>query len=225
MCNCSGQIGNCNCNDCSLITVPSIQGPQGPQGPAGPQGLPGESGFMVVEAENTFTPNPPVWGLVAYQNGYMVDITEMYNTNMDKLHIQASFFVTAGDITPCIMGVAVNSTVNIIGQVPLVQFGDGVNDNIGAGSRIFTVEFDLVRINNNNHYVFGHSLITSSTIEIVDNIYDSKYFQGTVAGNVNSIKFGNNFYIYLFATDSNVDPYTLTITPAYFSVEFKKHKP
>lgn len=218
MCGCSGQIGNCNCNDCSMITINTIPGPQGNNG------LPGESGFMVVEAENTFTPNPQVGGIVAYQNGYLVDITEMYNTNMDKLHIQAAFSIINDDITPCIIGVGVNSAVDVIGQVSLFQYGDGVTDIITAGNRIFTVEFDLVRIGNNNHIVFGHSFITSHNNEILDNIYDSQYFQGSIFGSVNSIKFINNFYIYLYATDSNIDPDSLTITPHYFSVEFKKHK-
>lgn len=52
MCGCTGQIGNCNCNECSLITIPTTgaPGPQGPQGiqglqgPAGPAGAPGAAG-------------------------------------------------------------------------------------------------------------------------------------------------------------------------------------
>lgn len=221
MCGCSGQIGNCNCNDCSMITINTIPGPQGNNG------LPGESGFMVVEAENTFTPNPQVGGIVAYQNGYLVDITEMYNTNMDKLHIQAAFSITADDLNPCIIGVGVNSAVDIIGQVPLVQYGDGVNDTITAGTKILTLEFDLVRINATTYKVFGYSLITSGvsgSAIVGPNLYDSKYFQGTIIGVVSDSKFGSNFYIYLYATDPDIDPDQLTITPQYFSVEFKKHK-
>jgi hypothetical protein len=52
MCGCTGQIGNCNCNECSLITIPTtgapgpqgLQGIQGLQGPAGPAGAPGAAG-------------------------------------------------------------------------------------------------------------------------------------------------------------------------------------
>lgn len=44
MCGCTGQINNCNCNECSLITVPSIVGPAGPAGPAGANGAAGAPG-------------------------------------------------------------------------------------------------------------------------------------------------------------------------------------
>jgi hypothetical protein len=46
MCGCTGQIGNCNCNECSLITIPTTgaPGPAGPPGPPGPPGLTGPKG-------------------------------------------------------------------------------------------------------------------------------------------------------------------------------------
>ena len=70
MCGCTGQIGNCNCNECSLITIPTTgapgpegpQGPQGIQGPAGPAGATGTTGatgngidYITDNGDGTFT--------------------------------------------------------------------------------------------------------------------------------------------------------------------------
>jgi hypothetical protein len=43
MCGCTGQIGSCNCNECSLITIPTTGAP-GPPGDPGPQGIQGPKG-------------------------------------------------------------------------------------------------------------------------------------------------------------------------------------
>lgn len=206
MCNCSGQIGNCNCNDCSLITVPSIQGPPGPQGPQGIQGLPGA---VVLHSQPANMANENIGSIERLTPECFINTSQYFNQINDTLNVRVFFRMNnaPGGLgqMPYIYGVGINSSQTIAGQTVALQFGNNIVNTVPQ----------------NQHRVFIDLYITRRSVpnlfSVSGNIYVSEYQQlhsGTavrlntsnsyiIIGSFTSTIPNGNFYIYPFALDVN----------------------
>ncbi len=152
MCGCTGQIGSCNCNECSLITIPTTgapgpAGPQGPIGPAGPtgpagaagatgatgatgpQGPAGDPGSRVLEvnydttvAQAIYTVNPEVVDYCTVPSGIIT------NPKGDKIKLEG--YLSLGESVQIIdstrITIGISSSIPIIGApflgTPICEF-------------------------------------------------------------------------------------------------------
>ena len=100
MCNCSSSISNCDCNDCSIITIPSLVGPQGP---------PGNNAGNVIDTEIVFVAGPAEGAVRRYTPEILITpSTELTKTD-DRLKIRAVFQLTS-EVAPAsgVLGVYIN---------------------------------------------------------------------------------------------------------------------
>ena len=219
MCNCSSGISNCNCNDCSTITIPSIVGPQGPQGDPGPAGANGTNGTNGLDAGNvidtvtTFATGPVVGTERTYSPGVLISPTTEITKAEDRLKVRAVF--TLSDIAVPANGVLAvyinNSGVAIAGSSKVVEFDGTIPNN-----KFFYLEFYFDRVTINSFNAVGTAKFADSLSEVGSGLFplsDGNYIiNRTPVGT--SVDLSAAFHIFLGSENLGY------ITPSYFTVEY-----
>ena len=222
MCNCSSGISNCNCNDCSTITIPSIVGPQGPQGDPGPAGANGTNGTNgtngldagnVIDTVTTFATGPVEGTERTYSPGVLISPTTEITKAEDRLKVRAVF--TLSDTAVAANGVLAvyinNSGVAIAGSSKVVEFDGTIPNN-----KFFYLEFYFDRVTINSFNAVGTAKFADSLSEVGSGLFplsDGNYVinRTTVA---TAVDLSAAFHIFLGSENLGY------ITPSYFTVEY-----
>jgi hypothetical protein len=232
MCNCSSGISNCNCNDCSTITLPSIPGPEGTQGPEGPQGPPGNNGTdgldagNVIDTATSFTAQPVEPGaILAYSPSVLVTSASEFTKNEDRVKVRAIFSLADGSYTPGSLGVYINSIPNQrVNAVTLAEFSGTVPSQC-----YFFIEFYFDRMDFNLFNAVGTAKFTYDRTEIGTGLFQVEQIPSEAIPHHNyiinrqnvptTVPLNNNLYVFLGSSDTSY------ISPAYFTVEYILRKP
>ena len=168
MCNCSSNISNCNCNDCSVITVPSLIGPQGPEGDPGVNGSNGLDAGNVIDTITSFTAQPVEPGSkIAYSPSVLVTSASEFTKNEDRVKVRAIFSLADGSYTTGSLGVYINIVPNQrVNAVSLMEFSGTVPSQC-----FFFLEFYFDRMGINLFNVVGTAKFTYDRTEIGDGLY------------------------------------------------------
>jgi hypothetical protein len=171
MCNCSSNISNCNCNDCSVITVPSLIGPQGPEGDPGVNGTNGSNGLdagNVIDTITSFTAQPVEPGSkIAYSPSVLVTSASEFTKNEDRVKVRAIFSLADGSYTTGSLGVYINIVPNQrVNAVSLMEFSGTVPSQC-----FFFLEFYFDRMGINLFNAVGTAKFTYDRTEIGDGLY------------------------------------------------------
>jgi hypothetical protein len=221
MCNCSSNISNCNCNDCSVITIPSIIGPQGPQGPQGDPGVNGTNGTNgsngldagnVIDTVTTFASGPVEGTERTYSPGVLVSSTTEITKAEDRLKIRAVFTLDDTAIAANgVLAVYINSSVAIAGSSKIVEFDGTIPNN-----KFFYLEFYFDRVTINSFNAVGTAKFADSLSEVGSGLYplsDGNYIINRT-GVATGTNLSANFYIFLGSENLGY------INPSYFTVEY-----
>jgi hypothetical protein len=224
MCNCSSNISNCNCNDCSVITVPSLIGPQGPEGDPGVNGTNGSNGLdagNVIDTITSFTAQPVEPGSkIAYSPSVLVTSASEFTKNEDRVKVRAIFSLADGSYTAGSLGVYINIVPNQrVNAVSLMEFSGTVPSQC-----FFFLEFYFDRMGINLFNAVGTAKFTYDRTEIGDGLYEVEQIPSELIPHHNyiinrqnvptTVPLNSNLYIFLGSSDTSY------ISPAYLTVEY-----
>jgi hypothetical protein len=209
MCNCSSNISNCNCNDCSVITIPSIIGPEGDPG------VNGLNAGNVIDTEIVFVAGPVQGAVRRYTPEILITpSTELTKTD-DRLKIRAVFALTS-EASPAtgVLGVYINSTASMVGATALAEFSGTI-----PNGKYFYMEFYFDRYTTQRYHVTGTAKFSNSASEIGQGLFlvpaDSSYVIRRVNQLVTAPTVLNSpFYIFLGSQNLGY------ILPTFFTVEY-----
>ena len=209
MCNCSSNISNCNCNDCSVITIPSIVGPQGDPG------VNGLNAGNVIDTEIVFVAGPVQGAVRRYTPEILITpSTELTKTD-DRLKIRAVFALTS-EASPAtgVLGVYINSTASMVGATALAEFSGTI-----PNGKYFYMEFYFDRYTTQRYHVTGTAKFSNIASEIGQGLFlvpaDSSYVIRRINQLVTAPTVLNSpFYIFLGSQNLGY------ILPTFFTVEY-----
>lgn len=209
MCNCSSNISNCNCNDCSVITIPSIIGPEGDPG------VNGLNAGNVIDTEIVFVAGPVQGAVRRYTPEILITpSTELTKTD-DRLKIRAVFALTS-EASPAtgVLGVYINSTASMVGATALAEFSGTI-----PNGKYFYMEFYFDRYTTQRYHVTGTAKFSNSASEIGQGLFlvpaDSSYVIRRINQLVTAPTVLNSpFYIFLGSQNLGY------ILPTFFTVEY-----
>ena len=209
MCNCSSNISNCNCNDCSVITIPSIIGPEGDPG------VNGLNAGNVIDTEIIFTAGPVQGAVRRYTPEILITpSTELTKTD-DRLKIRAVFALTS-EASPAsgVLGVYINSTASMVGATALAEFSGTI-----PNGKYFYMEFYFDRYTTQRYHVTGTAKFSNIASEIGQGLFlvptESSYVIRRINQLVTAPTILNSpFYIFLGSQNLGY------ILPTFFTVEY-----
>lgn len=209
MCNCSSNISNCNCNDCSVITIPSIIGPEGDPG------VNGLNAGNVIDTEIIFTAGPVQGAVRRYTPEILITpSTELTKTD-DRLKIRAVFALTS-EAAPAsgVLGVYINSTASMVGSTALAEFSGTI-----PNGKYFYMEFYFDRYTTQRYHVTGTAKFSNIASEIGQGLFlvptESSYVIRRINQLVTAPTILNSpFYIFLGSQNLGY------ILPTFFTVEY-----
>lgn len=209
MCNCSSNISNCNCNDCSVITIPSIIGPEGDPG------VNGLNAGNVIDTEIIFTAGPVQGAVRRYTPEILITpSTELTKTD-DRLKIRAVFALTS-EASPAtgVLGVYINSTASMVGSTALAEFSGTI-----PNGKYFYMEFYFDRYTTQRYHVTGTAKFSNIASEIGQGLFlvptESSYVIRRINQLVTAPTILNSpFYIFLGSQNLGY------ILPTFFTVEY-----
>lgn len=221
MCNCSSNISNCNCNDCSVITIPSIIGPQGPQGDPGVNGTNGTNGTNglnagnVIDTEIVFSSGPVEGAVRRYIPEILVTpSTELTKTD-DRLKIRAVFALTSEAVAAAgVLGVYINSVTSMVGATTLAQYSGTI-----PNGKYFYMEFYFDRYTTQRFHVTGTAKFANIISEVGQGLFlvpaESSYVIRRIDQIVTAPTVLNApFYVFLGSQNLGY------IFPTFFTVEY-----
>jgi hypothetical protein len=218
MCNCSSSISNCDCNDCSFITIPSSVGPQGPPGNNGTNGSNGTNGLNagnVIDTEIVFVAGPAEGAVRRYTPEILITpSTELTKTD-DRLKIRAVFALTS-EAAPAsgVLGVYINSTASMVGATALAEFSGTI-----PNSKYFYIEFYFDRYTTQRFNVTGTAKFSNIVSEIGQGLFLVPAESSYVIRRINQLVtaptvLNSPFYIFLGSQNLGY------ILPTFFTVEY-----
>ena len=218
MCNCSSGISNCNCNDCSTITIPSIPGPQGPAGANGTNGTNGTNGLdagNVIDTEIIFASGPAEGAVRRYIPEVLISPTTEMTKTEDRLKVRAVFTLTDESVPAAgVLGVYINSITSMVGATALVEYSGTI-----PNSKYFFLEFYFDRVTTQRFNVTGTAKFSNIVTEIGQGLFlvpiESSYVIRRIDQLITAPTVLNNpFYIFLGSQNLGY------IYPTYFTVEY-----
>ena len=209
MCNCSSNISNCNCNDCSVITIPSIIGPEGDPG------VNGLNAGNVIDTEIIFTAGPVQGAVRRYTPEILITpSTELTKTD-DRLKIRAVFALTS-EASPAsgVLGVYINSTASMVGATALAEFSGTI-----PNGKYFYMEFYFDRYTTQRYHVTGTAKFSNIASEIGQGLFLVPTESSYVIRRTNQLVtaptvLNSPFYIFLGSQNLGY------ILPTFFTVEY-----
>lgn len=209
MCNCSSNISNCNCNDCSVITIPSIIGPEGDPG------VNGLNAGNVIDTEIIFTAGPVQGAVRRYTPEILITpSTELTKTD-DRLKIRAVFALTS-EAAPAsgVLGVYINSTASMVGSTALAEFSGTI-----PNGKYFYMEFYFDRYTTQRYHVTGTAKFSNIASEIGQGLFLVPTESSYVIRRINQLVtaptvLNSPFYIFLGSQNLGY------ILPTFFTVEY-----
>jgi len=209
MCNCSSNISNCNCNDCSVITIPSIIGPEGDPG------VNGLNAGNVIDTEIIFTAGPVQGAVRRYTPEILITpSTELTKTD-DRLKIRAVFALTS-EASPAsgVLGVYINSTASMVGATALAEFSGTI-----PNGKYFYMEFYFDRYTTQRYHVTGTAKFSNIASEIGQGLFLVPTESSYVIRRINQLVtaptvLNSPFYIFLGSQNLGY------ILPTFFTVEY-----
>lgn len=209
MCNCSSNISNCNCNDCSVITIPSIIGPEGDPG------VNGLNAGNVIDTEIIFTAGPVQGAVRRYTPEILITpSTELTKTD-DRLKIRAVFALTS-EAAPAsgVLGVYINSTASMVGATALAEFSGTI-----PNGKYFYMEFYFDRYTTQRYHVTGTAKFSNIASEIGQGLFLVPTESSYVIRRINQLVtaptvLNSPFYIFLGSQNLGY------ILPTFFTVEY-----
>ena len=209
MCNCSSNISNCNCNDCSVITIPSIIGPEGDPG------VNGLNAGNVIDTEIIFTAGPVQGAVRRYTPEILITpSTELTKTD-DRLKIRAVFALTS-EASPAsgVLGVYINSTASMVGSTALAEFSGTI-----PNGKYFYMEFYFDRYTTQRYHVTGTAKFSNIASEIGQGLFLVPTESSYVIRRINQLVtaptvLNSPFYIFLGSQNLGY------ILPTFFTVEY-----
>ena len=217
MCNCSSNISNCNCNDCSVITVPSIVGPAGVNGTNGTNGL--DAG-NVIDTESIFASGPVEGAVRRYIPEILITPSTELTKAEDRLKIRAVFALTS-EAAPAsgVLGVYINSTASMVGATALAEFSGTI-----PNGKYFYMEFYFDRVTTQTFHVTGTAKFSNIVSEIGQGLFLVPTESSYVIRRINQLVtaptvLNSPFYIFLGSQNLGY------ILPTFFTVEYILRKP
>lgn len=209
MCNCSSNISNCNCNDCSVITIPSIIGPEGDPG------VNGLNAGNVIDTEVIFIAGPVQGAVRRYTPEILITpSTELTKTD-DRLKIRAVFALTS-EAAPAsgVLGVYINSTASMVGATALAEFSGTI-----PNGKYFYMEFYFDRYTTQRYHVTGTAKFSNIASEIGQGLFLVPTESSYVIRRINQLVtaptvLNSPFYIFLGSQNLGY------ILPTFFTVEY-----
>ena len=209
MCNCSSNISNCNCNDCSVITIPSIIGPEGDPG------VNGLNAGNVIDTEIIFTAGPVQGAVRRYTPEILITpSTELTKTD-DRLKIRAVFALTS-EASPAsgVLGVYINSTASMVGATALAEFSGTI-----PNGKYFYMEFYFDRYTTQRYHVTGTAKFSNIASETGQGLFLVPTESSYVIRRINQLVtaptvLNSPFYIFLGSQNLGY------ILPTFFTVEY-----
>jgi hypothetical protein len=217
MCNCSSNISNCNCNDCSVITIPSIVGPAGVNGTNGTNGL--DAG-NVIDTESIFASGPAEGAVRRYIPEILITPSTELTKAEDRLKIRAVFALTS-EAPPAsgVLGVYINSTASMVGATALAEFSGTI-----PNGKYFYMEFYFDRVTTQTFHVTGTAKFSNIVSEIGQGLFLVPTESSYVIRRINQLVtaptvLNSPFYIFLGSQNLGY------ILPTFFTVEYILRKP
>lgn len=203
MCNCSSNISNCNCNDCSVITIPSIDGTNGLD--AG----------NVIDTESFFASGPAEGAVRRYIPEILITpSTELTKTD-DRLKIRAVFALTDVVVAASgVLGVYINSVTSMVDATALAEFSGTI-----PNGKYFYMEFYFDRVTTQTFHVTGTAKFSNIVSEVGQGLFlvpsESSYVIRKASQLVTAPTVLNApFYIFLGSQNLGY------ILPTFFTVEY-----